>query len=422
MVVVVLACCAAVAIGYLILKNATYTVRVAIPLPVKEIQILHALERDITAENRWIRFKNVPVSSLDEAAKALETGKADLTVLRSDLSIPPEAEAIAILRVQDVFLIAPETSSIDSFPDLKKRTVALLPDLVDNGPVLDRLLRFYNVDPAEVARISVPASEVGQALRKKLADAVLAVATPGRGTVSSVFAAIEKATRGTPIIVGIAEADALAAAMPVFEKGTIPKGAFAGEAPDEDVDTVTLAYRVLVPRSMPNLVAGELARILVTAKTRLAGDPVAQGIEPPDTEQTHYAIHPAARNFADGEETSWFDRFESAFWIIWMIAAIVGSALTWLWSWIRNRDTPEARVLGRLTSFLKDARKADIVGLEALQAELDEFVSEVVESHRSGQLDTDELAVYQLALSYARQALDERRLALSGHLTPSLGS
>ncbi len=69
-------------------------------------------------------------------------------------------------------------------------------------------------------------------------------------------------------------------------------------------------------RTMPDLIAGEVARNLMLAKARLLStSPLASRIEAPDADEDTVPIHPGASAFYNDEQTSIFDRFESLFWM-----------------------------------------------------------------------------------------------------------
>ena len=397
-----------------LLRHASLPLRVAVLPAVREDQrALQTLGRDAAAANRWITLKPVPVPTLDAAAKAIAAGDVDVAVLRSDGTIPPQVQTLAILRRDRVFLIVPPKSPIEDLRGLRNQTVAILPGPGPDEALLDGLLDFHGVPPASVKRLAMTAAQTGPAIQQKKVGAVLVVGRAGIGNAAEAFASIARATKGTPAIVGVEDADAVVARLRGLETAEIPKGAFGGSAPDEDVTTVAVAYRIVVRASMSKLVAGELASSLFAAKARLAGEPGVAAIEAPDTEQTLYAIHPGAKAFFDGEQPSPFDRMESLFWILSALIGVIGSAITWVLGRLRGKADAESDGLGRLIPFLRELRLADAGQLAVLQEELDGLVERVIAERQAGTIDTDAFDTYQMALGYARQALDERRTTLA---------
>ena len=75
--------------------------------------LLQAIAQANKDEKTWIRFDRIPFPSLEEAAKALETGKADIALVRPDVALPAKAATIGILRREAVFLITPPKSPIE---------------------------------------------------------------------------------------------------------------------------------------------------------------------------------------------------------------------------------------------------------------------------------------------------------------------
>ena len=395
------------------LRRASFSLKVAAtPATPETLRSMQVLGRDAATENSWISFERVPVSSTGDAAKALSERRVDLAVLRGDTGLPRDVQTIGILRRDSVFLIAPPKSSLSSFRDLRNQKVGMLPSIVDNTQLLDRLLDFYGVAPGSVSRIPVQPGDVAAALQQKRISAVLVVGVPGKGMAAEVFASVSRSTRGTPEIIAVEEGEAVAAKLPGFEAGEIPKGALGGRAPDEATTTVTVAYHLLSNRKMNNFVAGELARLLMAARTRLQSDPAIAGIEAPDTEQSNYAIHPGAKAFYDGEQEGWLDSISNIFWIGSMVIGVLGSALTWLLGRLRGRAEAMTEGLGRLLPFLEEVRKADAGRLDELSDRLNEVVGKIISEQQAGKLHPDEIGAYQLAINYARQAINDRRSRL----------
>ena len=394
-------------------RRLSLNVRVASqPVNSEAQRALQTLAREIGGESSWLRFTRVPVAASDDAADAIKTGRADLAILRSDVALPSDGETIAILRRDDLFLIAPPNSPLESFRDLRNRKVAVQPGLADNAPLLDKLLTFYGVPPDSVTRVFLQPSEIGEAIQQKRVAAAFVVGAPNRGVATRVFESIAKAIKGRPTIVGVEEADAVAARFPIFESGEIPQGALGGRAPEEATTTVTVAYHLVANRRMHNIVAGEISRQLMTAKARLIRDPEVAGIDAPDTEQTNYTIHPGAKAYFDGEQSGWLDSLTNLFWIGSALVGGLGSLLTWALGRIRGRAEAESEGLAELIPFLREVREADAKKLAELDERLDGFVARVIAEQQAGGMEADEVGVYQLTLNYARQAINERRALL----------
>jgi TRAP-type uncharacterized transport system substrate-binding protein len=392
-------------------RNFALTLRVAaLPATPETAGSLQSLGRVLAEENRWIRLERVQVANATEAVAALAARRVDLAILRSDMSFPAEARTIAITRREKVFLIAPPKSTIESFRDLRNQKVGLLRS--NDANVLDLLLEFYGVPRASVARMDIPLSESGPAILQKRVVAVLAIGSPDHGAASEAFTAVSRSVRGLPSLIGVDEAESVAERMPAFKSGEIAIGAFQGRAPEEAVTTVTIAHHLVAHRGMTNIVAGELARMLMASKARLQGDTLISGVEASDTEQRSYAIHPGAKAYFDDEQTGLFDRFQNLFWVGSALIGIAGSALAWIVGKIRGRRDDETCGFGRLTRFFEEVHEADHAKLDELRIGLDTLVAQVIAGRRSGEIGADEIGAYQLAIDCVRDAIRDRRNAL----------
>jgi TRAP transporter TAXI family solute receptor len=409
---------AAAAAGYLMWRSFAVTITVATPPLLPDVQKAWLeLGREVTQEGGWVKLRRLPVADMAEAAQALSDGKADAAVLRTDIALPAKAKTIAILRRDRIFLIVPAHSPIDSFQDLKGRAVGILPGQPGNDALLSAILNFFSVAPETVERIPVTPQEAGAAVRQKRIAAVFVVGRAGRGQASEAFSSINRATKGVPDIVGVDDSDAVANRLVTLESSEIAAGAFGGVAPrpEEEVSTIAATWRLVVGPSLSNMTVGALTRQLFDAKGRLlASHPGLADLEEPDTEESTFPVHPAAKAYFDGDEPNLFDRAESLFWIGSALIGVVGSALTWLVAKLRFREE-EQNDLRRLVALLADVREADAARLAELRTELDAVVARLLEEGEAGSVEDTALGTYQIAIAYARQAIDDRAAILAGH-------
>ena len=378
-------------------------------------KLLQSLGQAANEEKTWVAFKRVPVNSLEDAARALETGRAEIAVVRPDVALPAKSANIATLRREAVYLIVPAKSPIESLSDLKGRTVAILTDLQADETLLNRLLDHYSVPRESVRRVRMQAADVADSIRRKSSNAVFMIDAPESAQSVAVFAAVTKATKEPADIVGVDDAEAIAKRFGNVGTVEIAHGVFPGSSPrpEEAVTTLAITYSLMASRNLSNMAVGEIARVLLAAKTRLgASDPAANSIEVPDTDDRSLNLHPGAKAFYDGEQPSFFDSFESMFWIGYIFLGLIGSGFAWILSRLARGNEDKPASLDRLAAFLIDVRGADELKLTEMKETLDDFVASMVRDRADGTLDPEEFESLSIAVTYARQAVTDRRDSL----------
>jgi TRAP-type uncharacterized transport system substrate-binding protein len=372
------------------------------------------------AEHPRIRFETVAVPDLKASSKALEDGKVNIAVVRSDVATPVNGQSLMILRRDVVTVILPPGSPIKSFAQLSGKTVAvpLGPVQAENAHALDLILGYFNVNPESVKRVFLPLAEIGHAVREKRAAAVLAVGPIGPGQVGEAVAAVAKATRGTPEILGLDESDAIAKRFPGLEEIDIPKGAFKGRPaiPDDDIKGLSVTYRFAVPTRMLNAVAGALARSILKTKGRLmALTPLAAQIQAPDPDEDNpiLPIHPGVAAYLSSGDQSFLDDLQTYVYAIGIPLSLLGSLIAVLWGFVTNRrlQKDQERVF-RLLVLADEASKATPDELAFLEREFRSSVSACVSKllEDGGQGDHAPVA---LAIDHARRAIEERKAAFA---------
>jgi DNA-binding transcriptional LysR family regulator len=117
----------------------------------------------ISALHPRIRFVTVPVPDLEASSKALEDGKVDIAVVRSDIRPPANGQTLVILRRDVIAIVLPANSPIKDTPGLAGKTIAIPagPLQEENSAALDKILGYYNVAPAGVKREFLSAADIG---------------------------------------------------------------------------------------------------------------------------------------------------------------------------------------------------------------------------------------------------------------------
>ncbi|MDB5544135.1 MAG: C4-dicarboxylate transporter substrate-binding protein [Hyphomicrobiales bacterium] len=365
-----------------------------------------------------VTFQPVPVADLTESSKAMEAGKVDLAIVRTDVSPPVNGQTIAILRRDAVGIILPAKSAIDAVAGLRGKTIGIIagPLQSENEKVLDTILAYYNLPGAMVHRSVLPIAALSAGIRGKTIAAVLAVGPVGPGELIDAVAMVSKASGGAATLLAFDDADAFSARNPGFESLDIPSGALRAkpETPDDTLTTLALTYRLVAPERMLNVVAGAIGQAIFTAKTRLlTATPSAAYIEAPDTDAKSpiLPIHPGVSAYLTNGEQSFFDEFQTYFYAVGIGLSLLISIGTMVTAYLsRKSSAAETAALAQLIKIADEARTAE----EARLDELDEALHRTLTTVIHGRATAVSLPTAALAASHARGALSVRRTSLAG--------
>ena len=108
------------------------------------------------------------------SAKALADGKADLAIIRGDLEVPKNAQAVATLRKNVAVLWVPPAAKgkksgpkITKIPQLAGRRIGVIGRTQANVNLLKIILRQYGVDPAKITIVQFSTNEVAEAVETR---------------------------------------------------------------------------------------------------------------------------------------------------------------------------------------------------------------------------------------------------------------
>jgi TRAP-type uncharacterized transport system substrate-binding protein len=333
------------------LSSPTYGLIVAIgPQTENGKRFFTAFNRQAAEEYPHVHFKLVPFESPDAAGKAVLDRSADLAVLRSDQPAAGSAGTLLILRKLVAAILVGPNASVENARDLKGKVVGVPLELKDD-PLVKTIASFYDIQQLLPLRLD----ELGKSLRDKRVAAVIAVGPIDEGALRDAISAISKVLKKGPSFLDIEEAEAISQQHPIYETAEIPKGSFGinPTVPDDSADTLSVTIRLVARSSLPNRPVGEITRMVLATKAKLAVSLPAVGqIEAPDTDgKTVLPLHPGAATYLKGEQQSLSELFAGNVDIT-LVFGLVASAAAGLYRLLSRRKPDEAQLfLTRLSNL-----------------------------------------------------------------------
>src|SRR4030081_1552765 len=292
-----------------------------------------------------VRLRPTQTDGATASAAALGEGKADLAIIRSDLDVPKNAQAVATLRKNVAVLWVPPAAKgkkagpkITKIQQLAGRRIGVVGRTPANVNLLKVILRQYGVDAAKIEIVQFPAGEAADAIRNQKADAYLA-AGPVNSKITADAIAASTRDGGTPTFLAIDSAEAIAQNHPAYEASEIPAGSFGGSPPkpDDEVKTISFSHHIVARKGLSESTVAAFTRQLFAARRALMAEyPLAAKIETPDTDKdAAIPVHPGAAAFVDGEEKTFLDRYSDYIWWGLMALSAMGSAGAWFAGYLK---------------------------------------------------------------------------------------
>ncbi|WP_336489247.1 TAXI family TRAP transporter solute-binding subunit [Methylobacterium nigriterrae] len=381
-------------------RATTLTIAVA-PSGGTEPALLKAYADALATWHKPVRLKVLSFDGVRESAEALESGKADLAVVRPDVAMPENGLTLAILREQAALVAAPESAGIKAIPDLARKRLGVIAERGADRSLVKNLVEHYGltlladaptgpVPPRSVALVPVEDEDLAKAFAEKRIDALALVTTPTTPAAMRLIGLVQGASRNRRIsLVGVADGAALIERLPRLQAVTVTAGLFGGnpKLPEDDVVTVGASYRLMARSNLSRSVAAEVTQYLFEMRTRLSDTvPAANYLHAPSYESTVAAtsarlpIHPGAIDYYEREQEGFIDRYETWIYLVAFLGGGIGSALAWLRQRVfRLRRERIGVATDRLLEIQAEVSGgADAAKLEALAGEIDDLAAEVV--------------------------------------------
>jgi TRAP transporter TAXI family solute receptor len=401
------------------------TLKIAVGPPNSDdVKVVQTLSQAFSQHRSYVRLKPVQTDTAVASAEALAQGHVDLAIIRGDLDVPKNAQAVATLRKNFVVLWVPPArgKSKKSGPKITKisqlagRRIGVVGKTQANVNVLNIILRQYGVDPAKVEIVQFPANEAAEAIRNQKADVYLA-AGPLNSKIT--LDAIAASTRdgGAPTFLAIDASEAIAQNHPAYEAGEIPAGTFgSADRPDEEVKTISFSHHIVARKGISDVTIAAFTRQLFAIRQQLMSEfPLAAKIETPDTDKDAVIpVHPGAAAFVDGEEKSFLDRYSDYIWWGLMGLSAMGSVGAWFAGYLKKDERDNNSTLReRLLDMIARARKSDSAEeLDQMQSEADDILRDTLQCFEHGAIEEGSLTAFNIALEQFHHAVADRRMVL----------
>jgi TRAP transporter TAXI family solute receptor len=417
--------CALAGVYYFEMRPVILRIAVG-PANSDDVKVVQALTQAFTQSHSQVRLRPVATDGAVTSAQLLADGKADLAIIRGDLTVPKNAQAVATLRKNVVVLWAPPVAkgkgkkaapNITKITQLAGRRVGVVGRTPANVNLLKVILQQYGVDPSKVETIQFPVGEVADAIRNQKADVYLA-AGPVNSKITADAIAASTRDGGTPTFLGIDTAEAIAQNHPMYEASEIPAGAFGGspDRPEDEVKTISFSHHIVARKGLAeSTIAAFTRRLFAIRQSVMAEFPLAAKIETPDTDKDAFIpVHPGAAAFVDGEEKTFLDRYSDYIWWSLMALSAMGSAGAWFAGYLKKDErSNNSSLRERLLEMISVARRSDSVEeLDQMQSEADDILRDTLVCFEHGAIEEGALTSFNIALEQFHNAVADRKTVL----------
>ncbi|HET6839109.1 MAG TPA: TAXI family TRAP transporter solute-binding subunit [Bradyrhizobium sp.] len=403
------------------------TLRIAVgPANSDDIKVVQALTQAFAQARSQVRLRPVQTDGALESAQAIAEGNTDLAIIRGDLDVPKNAQAVATLRKNVAVLWVPPTAKgkgkkagpkITKISQLSGRRVGVIGRTPANVNLLKVILQQYSVDPAKVEIVQFPANEAADAIRSQKADAYLA-AGPLNSKITADAIAASTRDGGTPTFLAIDSAEAIAQNHPAYESSEIPAGTFGGSPakPDDEVKTISFSHHIVARKGLSDSTVAAFTRQLFAIRQSVMSEfPLAAKIETPDTDKDAVIpAHPGAAAFVDGEEKTFLDRYSDYIWWGLMGLSAMGSAGAWFAGYLKKDErSNNSSLREQILNMLATARRSEsIEELDKLQSEADDILRDTLHCFEHGAIEEGVLTAFNIALEQFHNAVSDRKALL----------
>ena len=411
-----------------VLGGATYyftrpvTLRIAVGPPNSDdVKVVQAIAQAFAREHAHIRLRPIVTEGAAASAASLAANNSDLAIVRGDLDMSKDAQAVAYLRKNFAVLWAPGIKSkknqIKSIKQLAGHRIGVIGKTPANVNLLKVILEYSGVKPESVQTVQFSTNGISEAVRNQKLDAWLAVGPLNSRITAEAIAATSRAG-AEPTFLSIEASVAIAQKVAAYDSGEIPAGTFSAAPlrPDDTVTTISFGHHFVARKALSEATVAAFTRQLFGVRQSILNEfPQAAKIETPDTDKdAAITVHPGAAAYVDGEEKTFLDKYSDYLWGSIMLLSALGSVGAWFAGYLkRDERTGNTSQRERLLEMLTTARKSDSIDdLDAMQAEADNIMRETLHCFEDGAITEGSLTAFSIALEQFHNAVADRKTFL----------
>ncbi len=397
-------------------SNRPTVMSVAVGPPGAETdRIIRAFERSFAGTGESVRFRVLPTQGAADSARAIDSGAAQLAILRSDADISATGQTVAILNRRPVTIAAKRAKEIEGFVDLRGKRVGVVTLTDSNRPLFERLAASFDMPTDAATIVELDPNQAADALVRDRVDALFLAMPAGSAAINAIMGKLGRELGETLRIVGIESAGGIATRYPGFEAAEVPQGAFGGTParPLQTLSTVAIAYRLVARRDVEPRIVADVARAIDEARITLSRDfPLALRIEIPEpTANAGLPVHPGAAGYLDGENYSFFDAWgDIILYVMWGASMIASAIVAGIGLFHRRKRETAMEGLDGLVGLLDEVKLApDLAALEQAEREAEDIYRTAIAAARRNLIDADALTAYRAGVDEVRRCIADRR-------------
>jgi TRAP transporter TAXI family solute receptor len=394
--------------------------RIAVGPPNSDdVKAIQSIAQMFSRDRSYVRLRPIVTEGATASAASLAAGTTDLAIVRGDLDLPKNAQAVASIRKNFAVLWVPGTKrkgGITKIEQLAGKRVGVIGRTPANVNLLKVILTQSGVQPDRVQIVQFSTTGFADAVKAEKIDAFLAVGPLNSKITADAIAVTTKDK--TVTFLSVDTADAIAQKYPAYDSGEIPAGTFGANParPDDKIDTITFAHHIVARSSLSETTVGALTRQLFAIRQSIQNEfPLSTKLETPDTDKdAAIPAHPGAAAYVDGEEKTFLDKYSDYIWGSLMAVSALGSVGAWFASYLRKDErVTNSSLRERLLEMLTAARKSTSMDeLDAMQAEADGIMTSTLHCFEDGAIEEGSLTAFSIALEQFHNAVADRKAFL----------
>ncbi|MGE3246217.1 MAG: TAXI family TRAP transporter solute-binding subunit [Beijerinckiaceae bacterium] len=383
-------------------------------------RFLTTLSSTLEKEGATVRLTVLQLPSAEAVDDAIRKRRADLAIIRSDLSLPPSTLSVAAFQEFLVLTIARADAGIANFGDLSGKRVAIVASDKANAVLFRMLARQHGIDDKDIKTTEVPgAAEVAELAEKKQIDAAFAVAPRGGPQIARNYDLFAESLEKPPVFIPLGDIKGRPAFNPAFTKTEINAGEIRAanpRVPEKTVRTITFPAVIVARSALPNASVQEFTKNLFAFRLSLSAQfPVAGRLTAlPTKRDSPFPLHPGAAIYYDASEVTFLEKYSDLLWLSLFGFSGIASVFVWFW----RLAIPKTRLAisaerEKIVALIRRAREARSAGeIDNIQREADDIVVTISEQLYDGTIDPERQPSFDLLLARLDSAIEARRETL----------
>lgn len=375
-------------------------------------ELFKAVQDALVRHNQRIRLEIRDQPDQSSVLADFSSRRADLAVVRTDSSFPPQARSVVILRSSPILFFVNSTKT--EISEIVDKPVGIVSEKPEDMATIEAILSYWDARPRRHETFAGLAPAVQALKEKRISSIALFIAGPenARRELAKLLQPNSQALN----LLSFPDLSAFVETNPGFSEHKFEPGSLSikPKLPAEEAKTIAFEQRLVTHESISRDDIAALTEALFKYRVEIAQrNRSINAIKTIDNDyvtSSLFPVHVGALDYFRREQMNFYERYNDIIWLGIFYGGSILSGFYWLLqTFVTRRRNDRTDFMSNVSEIVSDAGSAhSLTDLRRLEDEMARLMKIILTEAKSRHLSRTDIGAAALALTMARSIIDAK--------------